>query len=356
MNYRPFGCTSLTLSELCLGTMHFGWSTDEPTSGAILDAFHDSGGTYVQAVSASRDAVNAQALSAFSEIVVGRWHTRRGVARRELVLGTQWTPPTGRGTPGVTEEVRATMEESLRRLQTDYLDILVVRWPDGGAPEALRTALDAIVRRGLVRYVVLANAPSWRVVELMRDGLAQVHCRFEGVQVDYSLLARTGLEPELARVCDAHRLAVIARSPLAGGALSGSQGLRPARRDWLAVRYADSCRSRVSFVLHEIARERGESTAQVALAWVLHNRQVASAILGVNAVGQLHELVRAAALTLSAPELERLHAASAAQQVLMPPRGAPGVRASATAAAAAERRPMAWSAAFPPRWNRPVCP
>jgi len=182
---RTLGRTGLNVSELCLGTMNFGWKTDERRSFAILDAYREAGGNFVQATAHCPALVIAAASTTFSEEVVGRWWQSRAIPRHQLVLATRLSigrPPVG--VPFV-KFVRDCFRESLCRLRTTYVDILIFEWNKDLLPirETLEV-FDVLVRAGLVRYIGAANFPVWRVADALGRAYLRNQCRMETLQSD----------------------------------------------------------------------------------------------------------------------------------------------------------------------------
>jgi aryl-alcohol dehydrogenase-like predicted oxidoreductase len=325
INRRTMGRTGLPLSELCLGTLNFGWKTDEKTSFAILDAFHAAGGNFIQATSHTPETFLPSASACASEEIVGRWWKARGVPRGDLFLATRIHVRQSPGDEGAfAKTVRQACQESLRRLQTTYLDLVVFEWSDGLVP--LRHSLEAfdrVVRGGLARFVGGASFPVWRVVDALGRAYQRNHCRMEAIQSDYSLMTRARFEPEAMALCQEQRLAFFARSPLAGGFLARPNGsgniVRSSRRDWLLARFDNPYGDAALAAVGTVATRHGVSPAQVALAWVLHNPVVTSAILGVPSVAQLHELMQASRLNLTTRDLEELDDATVAEEVRIAP-------------------------------------
>ena len=225
MEYRKLGRTGLQVSELCLGTMQFGWTADEAASAAIMDAFVEAGGNFIDTADIYTTWADAGlAGGGVSEEMIGRWMARRR-NRRTLVIATKvrgrmWEGPNGEGLSRA--RVIRCCEDSLRRLQTDHLDLYQCHWVDLTTPvEETLGALDDLVRAGKVRYLGASNYPAWRLMEALwrsdRRGLA----RFESYQPEYSLVERTGFELEAMPLCRHHGLGVIPYSPLARGFLTG---------------------------------------------------------------------------------------------------------------------------------------
>lgn len=321
---RNLGRTGLRVSELCLGTLNFGWKTDDAASLAILDAFHSAGGTFLQATAISPSVELPSVSTNYSEEVIGKWWTSRGVERRDLVLATRIDVRRARASGGkLTDAVCARVRESMRRLQTDYLDLLVLEWSEDLLPmgEALE-AFGAVVHSCHVRYLATANFPAWRVMDCVSRAFQRNACRMEALQAEYSLMTRARFEPEVMRLCEELKLGFLATLPLAGGFLTrrapgvfGSLG----GREWVPQRFDHPYGDAALGALEAVAVRHGATPAQVALAWVLANPTVASAVIGVRSVAELRELVQASELELASAELEELANATAAEAVFIPP-------------------------------------
>ncbi|HTO03604.1 MAG TPA: aldo/keto reductase, partial [Opitutus sp.] len=309
---RSLGRTGLKVSELCLGTINFGWKTDEASSFAILDAFHSLGGNFLQSASFAPRLLLPSASPSFGEEVIGNWWTSRQVARRDLVLSTRLrlTLPLITGS-NLRDVVCDLTHEAMKKLRTDYLDLLMVEWDPKLLPMyQVVDAFHAAVHRCHVRYVGAANFPVWRVADGIAQAFRRNRCRMEVLQSDYSLMTRARYEPEAMSLCDEQKLGFIATSPLAGGFLTrktrrskiGSVPNRVGTRQKFQNWYGDAALAAVA----DVASRHDASSAQVALAWVLHNRTLTSALLGVRSVAELQELVRATTLALSNADVSQL--------------------------------------------------
>lgn len=315
------GRTGLKLSELCLGTLNLGWKTDENTAFAILDAYHAAGGNFIQSTGHASDGFLPSAAASVSEDIVGRWWKTRGIRREDLILTTRIHMrqlPGDEG--GFAKAVAQACKDSLRRLQTHYLDLVIFEWSSGLVPiRYTLQAFDLVVRRGLVRYIGAANFPAWRIVDALGRAYLQNHSRMEALQSDYSLMTRARFEPETMALCEEQRLGFFARAPLAGGFLTRRHGIHDifggTRRDWLSERFGNPYGEAALAAVSDVAAGHEASSAQVALAWVLRNPTVTSAIIGVHSVGQLNELLQAPRLDLTASDLEQLAEATAAEEV-----------------------------------------
>ena len=317
MNYRNLGRTGLKVSELCLGTMQWGWTADEATSFAVMDAFVAAGGNFID----TADVYSSWAPNnpgGVSEEIIGRWLQARG-NRDQIVVATKvrgrmWPGPNGEGLSRV--HIIKACEDSLRRLQTDYLDLYQTHWYDDETPIAeTMAALDTLVRQGKVRYVGCSNYPAWRLMHALWAADKQNSVRYECIQPHYNLVHRAEFERELKEVCTAFGIGVIPYSPLAGGFLTGKYrrdgAVASARADGVRNRYMNEQGFGVLDRLDQIAAARGLTVLQVALAWQLNLPFVTAPIIGANSVGQLAESLGACGVGLTAEEMEALHAVSA---------------------------------------------
>jgi len=317
MNYRYLGKTGLKVSELCLGTMTFGREADEATSHAILDRFVAVGGTFI-------DTANVYGRGR-SEEVVGSW--LRGKERDALVVATKVRFPMGAGPNEVglsRTHIRASVEASLRRLQTDYIDLYQVHAWDHATPiEETLATLNDLVREGKVRYIGTSNHTGYqlqRAIDLSRRmGWEPYIC----LQPQYNLLCRS-TEWELVPVCADEGVGIIPWSPLRGGWLTGKyhrgmaeppHGTRVGESQnptgtegW--ERNATEHTWRVLDALAAVAKEADRSPAQVALRWLLQRPGVTAPIIGARTIAQLDDNIGATALTLDEGQMARLDDAS----------------------------------------------
>jgi aryl-alcohol dehydrogenase-like predicted oxidoreductase len=316
MHYRFLGRTGLKVSEICLGTQTFGWGADEATAHRLADQFVAAGGNFF-------DTSNIYNQGQ-SEMMLGSWLKQRG-HRSRVVVATKVFFPTGDG-PNDTglsrKHIFDQIDASLRRLQTDYVDLYQTHCYDASTPleETLR-ALDDLVRAGKVRYIGASNyAPS----QLMRAIMLSEHhgwARFDCLQPEYSLLVRS-TEWEILPLCRAEGLGVICWSPLAGGWLSGKyrrgQPAPPDSRVGRGDRWDDLPEQRESErtwriveTLREIAAGRGKTPAQVALNWLLQQPGVTAPIIGARTHEQLEDNLGSVGWALTADELAQLDRVSA---------------------------------------------
>lgn len=318
MEYRNLGRTGLKVSELCLGTMQFGWTTDEENAFAVMDAFLEAGGNFLD----TADIYTNWAVGnpgGVAETIIGKWMRQRG-NRHQIVLATKvrgrmWEGPNGEGLSRA--HIMKAIDDSLRRLDTDYIDLYQTHWfdPDTPIEETLR-ALDDLVHQGKVRYLGCSNYPAWRLCRALwtsdRLGLA----RYDSLQPHYNLVHRAEFERELLPLCQDQGLGVMPYSPLAGGFLTGKyrkEGPIPksARAHSVVERYFSDRNFTLLERLETLGKKRGKIILQMALGWLLTNPVITSPIIGANTVEQLRESLGAVGLRLSQEEMATLNELSA---------------------------------------------
>jgi aryl-alcohol dehydrogenase-like predicted oxidoreductase len=322
MEYRFVGRTGLRVSELCLGAMTFGRECSEELSRQILDRFVAAEGNFI-------DTADVYSRGA-SEEIIGRWLKNRD--RESLVIATKvrfgTDAPNARRPNrfGLSRKhIMAEVDASLRRLQTDYIDLYQVHmWDPDTAFEETLSALDDLVRRGKVRYIGASNYSGWQLQKSIDMSRAAGWEPFTCLQALYNLLDRE-LEWELLPVCRNEGLGVIPWSPLRGGWLSGKyrrgmaaapKGTRVGIADEMGwseswARYANEQTWTVVDTLEALGKETGKSVAQIALNWLLRQRGVTAPIIGARNLDQLDDNLGATGWTLSAEQIERLDRASA---------------------------------------------
>ena len=311
MKTKRMGRTGLKVSEICLGTMTFGNQCDVPTSFAIMDKAFENGVTFFDTADAYPLGGTPEMLGRTEEYV-GRWIRERG-RREQIVLATKFRNPMG---PGMNNQgtsrkhIMSAVEASLRRLDTDYIDLYQVHAPDPETPidETLR-ALDDLVHSGKVRYIGCSNFPAWELCKALwtsdRLGLS----RFDCVQPRYNLLFRH-IEAELLPLALDQGIGVISYNPLAGGVLTGryQPGDKPGEGTRFSLlkagqlyqaRYWQEAQMQAAAQLKKFCDERNIVVAQLALAWVLAQPAITSAILGASKSEQLDQTLPAADLVLT---------------------------------------------------------
>ena len=316
MQYRNLGHTGLKVSTLGLGAMQWGWTADEATSWAIMDAFVAAGGNFLDTADIYSNWVTGN-QGGVSEEIIGRWIKARG-KRHEVVLATKvrgrmWAGPNGEGLS--RSHLIKACEDSLRRLQTDYIDLYQTHWFDAETPvEETMAALDTLVQQGKVRYVGCSNHPAWRLVAALWASDKHNLVRYETLQPHYNLAYRQEFEQELKTVVTQYGLGVMPYSPLANGFLTGKyhQGemQNSARAGSVQKRYFTDAGWRVIDAVRQVATEINSTPTAVALAWLLAQPFMTTPIIGANSVEQVQGSLAAVTVQLSAEQLETLNRAS----------------------------------------------
>jgi aryl-alcohol dehydrogenase-like predicted oxidoreductase len=311
MEYRKLGQTGLMVSELCLGTMTFGNEADEQTSKRITDRFVEAGGNFV-------DTANVYSRGVSEEI------TGRVIRdyREDVVVATKFRFPMGEGpndSGASRKHIISACEASLRRLDTDYIDLYQIHCWDSSTPiEETLAALDDLVRAGKVRYIGCSNFTGWQIEKSVRVSEREGLARFDCLQPQYSLVVRD-IEHEVLPVSREEGLGVIPWSPLAGGFLTGkySREDAPPENTRMASwgdtwkRHATSEKFDIVDRVCEIADSRGKEPAQIALSWVKDRPGVTSPIIGARNVEQLDKNLGVTGWSLEERELDSLEEVSA---------------------------------------------
>lgn len=314
MNTRNLGRTGLKVSTICLGTMQFGWSADEATAYSIMDKavelgcnFFDTADVYSRWVEGNEGGV--------SEAIIGRWLQQSRLRRQDIVLATKVRGQMGDGPndQGLSRaHIMTAVEDSLRRLQTDYIDLYQVHWPDQETPlDETLVVLNDLVRAGKVRYLGCSNYPAWLLMKSLWLSDVKDLTRFDSLQPHYSYVHRAEFERELQAVCADQGLGVIPYSPLAAGFLTGkyrrdTEMPDSARAEGIQKKYMNEQGFAAVDKLEEIGRAHNATIAQTAVAWILTNPTVTSAIIGANTLDQLADTMKGAEIVLSAEEKEAL--------------------------------------------------
>jgi aryl-alcohol dehydrogenase-like predicted oxidoreductase len=315
MEYKNLGRTGLKVSELCMGSMNFGWTAPRDNAAPVFDAFVDVGGNFIDTADVySRWASNSYA--GLAEELIGQWLKTK--QRDQLIIATKVRGKVGDAPndQGLSRKhILDACHASLRRLQTDYIDLYQTHYWDEHTPleETLR-AMDDLVHAGKVRYVGASNLPAWHLMESLWISDRHNLVRYDALQPHFNLIERAGFERELQTVCLKYGLGVIPYSPIAGGMLSGKYRrgavAQEGTRGW-NLRHAFTERNfQIIDKLDEIAKAHGKTVLQVALAWVMQQPSVSSAIIGVNTVEQWTEMAGTLGLKLSEAELKQLNEVS----------------------------------------------
>ena len=319
MKYRLLGNTGLRVSELCLGTMTFGgkgWAQyigklGQETVDKILKRSVDAGINFI-------DTANVYS-EGWSEELTGQAIKNLGINRHQLVLATKVRGQMGQGPndSGLTRKhILWQVEESLRRLGTDYIDLYQIHSYDPLTPwQETLWVLDDLVKSGKVRYIGASNVTAWQLMKALDFSHYTRVESFASLQAYYTIASRD-LEREIVPLLRDQKVGLLVWSPLAGGLLSGKysrdgQGAEGARRKNFDFPPVDKERGyNIIDALEPMAKARGVSVAQLSLAWLLHRPVVTSVIIGANKMDQLEDNLKSVSVQFSAEELKQLDAVS----------------------------------------------
>lgn len=323
MEHVAFGRTGLRVSRLCLGTMTFGVQCDEDESRLILDAAFDAGISFIDTADVYPNGQDGE-LAGLTEEIIGRW-MRDGGRRDQVILASKFFAPMGPNPwnmGGGRKHILDAIDASLRRLQTDYLDLYQIHMFDSSTPlDETLGALDDVVRAGKVRYIGCSNYAAWQLARAIGRSEAMGIARYESVQPRYNLLFRN-IERDLLPLCKMDNVAVIPYNPIAGGMLSGKHrpetGPTEGTRFTLGSaagryqqRYWNDDKFSVIDEIRPLAADADMTMVQLAVAWVLANPGITAPIIGASRPEQLDDSLAALETPLDADlkaELDELTA------------------------------------------------
>jgi aryl-alcohol dehydrogenase-like predicted oxidoreductase len=315
-NYKKLGRTGLKVSPLCLGTMQWGWTADEASAIKVMDTYVEAGGNFIDTADIySRWAEGNP--GGISEEIIGRWLKQRN-QRSQIVLATKLRGPMGNGPndQGLSRKhIFEAVEASLRRLQTDYIDLYQCHSADEETSiEETLAALNDLVHAGKVRYIGASNFQGWQLTEALWK--AEVHnlTRFDSLQPHYNMVHRAEFEHDLKKICEKYGVGVIPYSPLAGGFLTGkyTRSTMPEskRAAGIKERYDNEAGWKTIEAVQAVAKDIASTPTAVALAWLLSHPVITAPIIGANTVEQLQVSLAATKLKLDAAHLQQLEEAS----------------------------------------------
>lgn len=313
MEYKKLGNTGLKISELTLGTMQFGWRIEEEESFKVMDKAIELGINFFD---------TADVYSYWSELsypgkteeIIGKWMKDRG-SRDDLVLATKLL---GAMSDNINDKglsrrhINQAIYGSLRRLQTDWIDLYQIHSFDDDTPiqETLH-GLNILIDDGIVNYLGASNIHPWKYIESLWIAEKNGYQRFESLQPPYNLARRMIVELRFQEIIEKYNIGCIPYSPLGGGFLTGKYKRNKEkpdtpRSDAVEMRYFSDRRFAIVDKVEEIASTHDATVAQVALAWVLSKEFITSPIIGANSVEQLEENVASMELKLDPDELKQL--------------------------------------------------
>jgi aryl-alcohol dehydrogenase-like predicted oxidoreductase len=316
MQPRPLGRSGLQVSPLCFGGNVFGWTVDEAASFRLLDAWLDAGFNFID----TADVYSAWApghVGGESETIIGKWLKQSG-KRQRIVLATKVGKPMGEGKKGLSARyIREAVEASLRRLQTDHIDLYQSHDDDTATPlEETLGAFAELIRAGKVRAIGASNHSAERLALALQVAQREGLPRYESLQPLYNLCDRAAYEAALEPLCVQHGLGVINYYALAAGFLTGkyrsaADAGKSARGANTTAKYLNPRGLRILAALDDAARRHAATPGQVALAWQMARPSLTAPIASATSLAQLDELARAARLRLDAETIAALDRASA---------------------------------------------
>lgn len=315
MKKRALGNSQLEVAPLAFGGNVLGWTADEATSFALLDRFVAAGCNLIDTADVYSRWVPGHA-GGESETIIGKWLKRSG-KRTEVVLATKVGMEMGSGKKGLSKDyIKQAVEDSLRRLQTDYIDLYQSHSDDADtSQEETLEAYAQLVKQGKVRVIGASNYNAERLQKAIRVSHQHGYPSYQCLQPEYNLYQRTAFESALEPVCAAHGLGVITYFSLASGFLTGKyrsqQDLSKSTRGGGMGKYMNERGFRILAELDASAKQLSATPAQVALAWLMARPSVTAPIASATTIAQLDELIGATQLILDQATIERLNFASA---------------------------------------------
>ena len=315
MEMRTLGRTGLTIAPLVFGGNVFGWTADERMSIRLLDAFFDAGFNAID----TADVYSSWApgnTGGESETIIGKWLKQSGRPRDRAVIVTKVGSDMGADRKGLSKDwIMRAVEDSLARLQTDYIDLYLSHWPDEDTPyeETLGT-YELLLEQGKIRSVGASNLNAAQLRTALDVSAEKRLPRYDALQPEYNLYDRSAFDGPLRNLCIAEEIGVITYFGLARGFLSGKyrshRDMEASARGSGIGKYLDGRGMRILGALDEVAAETGNTQAEIALAWIMARRGVTAPISSATNLTQLESLVKAASIRLSNEACQLLNEAS----------------------------------------------
>jgi aryl-alcohol dehydrogenase-like predicted oxidoreductase len=315
MQLRPLGRSSLRVSPLCLGGNVFGWTAAEAASFTVLDALVSAGLNFIDTADVYSVWVPGH-RGGESETVIGNWLKRRA-KRKDVVIATKVGMEMAPDRKGLSAaHIARSVEESLRRLQTDYIDLYFSHCDDASVPiEETLGAYQKLIAQGKVRAIGASNFTAARMADALEVSRKNGLPRYEVLQPHYNLYERSDYESALEPFCLEQQIGVVSYFALASGFLTGkyrtpADATKSARGKGVVEKYLNERGSRILAALDDVGRRYGASAASVALAWQIARPSITAPIASATTVNQLNELVAATQLKLDQAAIEQLNTAS----------------------------------------------
>ena len=314
MNNRKLGRSGLEVSPLAFGGNVFGWTADEATSFRLLDRFVDEGFNFIDTADMYSKWVPGN-KGGESETIIGKWLKKSG-KRNKVVIATKIGMEMAPGSKGLSPAyIQRGVEDSLRRLQTDYIDLYQSHTDDAATPLAdTLGAYDKLIKAGKVRAIGASNYSAERFEEALETSRKHKLPRYESMQPNYNLYDRKDFEDKMQAVCVKNDVGVISYFSLASGFLTGKyrseKDLSKGPRGQMVKKYLNDKGQRVLGALDSVAKDASSTPARVALAWLLSQPGITAPIASATTVEQMDDLFASTRLSLDSEKLKLLDAAS----------------------------------------------
>ena len=314
MDRRKLGRSGLEVSSLAFGGNVFGWTADEPASFRLLDRFVDEGFNFIDTADVYSKWVPGN-KGGESETIIGKWLGKTG-KRRHVVIATKLGMEMAPDRKGLSPSyIARAVEDSLKRLQTDYIDLYQSHSDDAATPLAdTLGAYDDLIKAGKVRAIGASNYSAERLEEALDTSRKHKLPRYESMQPNYNLCERAGFEEKLQAACVKHDVGVISYFSLASGFLTGKyrseKDLAQGPRGQMVKKYLNDKGLRILNALDRVAKETASTPARVALAWLMAQPGVTAPIASATSVEQMEDLFASTRLALDSSQLKLLDAAS----------------------------------------------
>ena len=315
MQKRKLGNSGLEVAPLAFGGNVFGWTADEPTSFKLLDAFTAAGFNLIDTADSYSRWVSGH-QGGESETIIGNWMKARG-NRDRVIVATKVGSDMGQGKKDLSKEwILREAESSLRRLQTDYIDLYQSHWDDPTTPvEETLEAYAQLVKQGKVRVIGASNLSAERLQASLDTSKRMNLPRYESMQPNYNLYDRKEFETELESLCRKENLGVISYFSLASGFLAGKyhseKDLEGRARGAFVKKYLNERGYKILQALERVAKAHSAAPAQIAIAWLIARPSITAPIASATSLDQLKQLMDAATLQLTQDEKDQLNSASA---------------------------------------------
>jgi aryl-alcohol dehydrogenase-like predicted oxidoreductase len=312
---RRLGKTGLSIAPIVFGGNVFGWTADEKTSFDILDAFFDAGFNTIDTADVYSAWVPGN-KGGDSEEIIGKWLKRGKASRDKAVIITKVGSDMGQGKTLKETYILKAVEDSLRRLQTDYIDLYLSHWPDENTPyEETLGAFAKLKQQGKIRAIGCSNLDATQLQASFDAAEKAGVPRYDVIQPEYNLYERASFEGPLADLCVRQDIGVITYFSLAAGFLSGKYRTKAdtegRAREGRVAQYLDDKGLRILAALDKVAAETGAKPAEIALAWLLRKKGVTAPIASATSLSQLESLTRSSTLSLSDDAMALLDKAGA---------------------------------------------